>query len=98
MTTINIKSKRSKGMQLNGNVLSGDTFPMKDYIKAYCGGKWNAEAKAWIVDTEKIMGMLNTPGAQISIDETPAENHTTRANNGWCNKCHSYCFGDCEAH
>lgn len=71
--TINItsnsrgKNTSTKGMQLTGNILSGDTFNFRDYIKTYCDGKWDKDNKVWIVNAEKIMTLLHTPGSRISI-------------------------------
>lgn len=46
--------KQTKGMTLTGNVLSGDTFGPRQYIKKYLGGTWDAKQKAWIVDAKKV--------------------------------------------
>jgi hypothetical protein len=67
METINITTPRkSTGMQLTGNLLTGDTFQVKDYIKSYLDGKWDAEAKGWRVDTQKTLALLDKPGTWIS--------------------------------
>jgi hypothetical protein len=74
MDSIKIKSNArgkktaSKGMELTGDLLTGDTFPARDYIKTYCDAKWDAERKGWIVNVEKLMALLNTPGAMLSIN------------------------------
>ena len=31
----------------NGYRVSGDTYPVKEYLKREYGAKWNKEAKAW---------------------------------------------------
>lgn len=95
MTTLKIK--QTTGLQLNGNVLTGNTFPVKDYIKAYLGGKWDANKKAWIVDVNKVNSLLAS-GGYLSVDNTPAPAvKKTTGSNGYCHKCHSWCYGDCEA-
>jgi len=105
--TINIKctSRMSKGMQLNGNALSGDTYGAKGYIKDHWDGKWDAGRKVWIVNPEKVISTIKeqawgfTRVLQITdepITITRRENGSA-ATNGWCNKCHSYCWGDCDA-
>ena len=101
---MNLKIKQTTGLTLNGNKLSGNTYPVKDYIKAHLGGKWDGNNKCWIVDVEKVNDLIEH-GGYLSIDDSPApvvKSTTTNLNgsahwNGWCNKCHSYCWGDCEA-
>lgn len=94
---ISLRIKQTTGLTLNGNEISGNTYPVKDWIKAYLGGKWNSERKVWIVDTEKVESLL-ARGANIYVDSTPAPvTKKSASHSGWCNKCHSYCYGDCEA-
>jgi hypothetical protein len=50
-TTITIKSHT---VQLNGNLLTGDTYPIKQWIKEYLNGKWDAERKGWVVDLHQV--------------------------------------------
>ncbi len=40
--------------RLNGNMLSGDTYGYKGYIKDNLGGKWDADKRAWRVDLDKV--------------------------------------------
>lgn len=96
--TTSLIIKRTNGITLNGNKMSGNTYPVKDYIKAYCGGKWDANTKSWIVDTEKVNDLI-TKQCIIVDNNAPAPKiqQGSRATNGWCNKCHSYCWGDCDA-
>jgi len=58
MTTINCNSKMSNGMTLNGNILSGDTYKAREYIKSYWDGKWDANSKTWTVDGEKVISTI----------------------------------------
>lgn len=93
----NLKIKQTTGLVLTGNTLSGNTYPVKEYIKSYLGGKWDGNKKAWVVDIEKVNSLI-TRGGQISIDDTPAPAPKKSTGvSGWCNKCHSYCYGDCTA-
>ena len=39
---------------LTGNLLTGDTFKLREWIKHYLNGKWDAEHKGWIVDLTKV--------------------------------------------
>lgn len=70
MTTY-ITNRKGNKMQLNGDILSGDTYPVKEYIKKYLDGKWVADQKAWRVDVAKVNRWLNMPGAEIRIDTAP---------------------------
>lgn len=91
---MNLTIKRCK-TRLNGNLLTGDTYPIKQWIKEYLCGKWDAERKGWIVDLGQIKMWT---GTCIQIDETAVE--TKRAErhiSELCPKCHTYCYGDCEA-
>jgi hypothetical protein len=89
---------KSRKVQLDGNAMTGDTYPIKQWIKTYLSGKWDAASKSWIVDLGQVEQWT---GTCIKIDDSPAQakqsaNGTARWN-GWCNKCHSYCWGDCTA-
>jgi hypothetical protein len=41
-------------VNLNGDILTGDTFKVKEFIKRYLGGKWDAESKGWRVDLDAV--------------------------------------------
>jgi hypothetical protein len=45
-----IKSHGWHDVTLTGNLLTGDTFECRDFIKRSLGGKWDAQRKGWIVD------------------------------------------------
>ena len=93
MTTINIKwigtGSKTKGMQLNGNTLSGDTYGMREYIKTHWSGKWDGATKTWTVDGAKVVEMINEKGwgfckmLEIATD-VPAyvQNHKTDMQRG----------------
>ena len=67
MTTILIsrRGQKSKGMTLDGNRLSGDTFGMRYQIKEELNGKWDAATKSWIIDPAG----LNTPSSSFAKKE-----------------------------
>lgn len=94
----NLVTRKGQQLQLNGNLLSGDTYAIKDFIKTYLGGKWNGNEKAWEVDTDKLNAVA-TRGNHIGlrIDNTPQQQTKSSDNNGYCRKCQSYCYGDCSA-
>ncbi len=100
---IKCTSKMSKGMELNGNVLSGDTYGVREYIKTYWAGKWDAARKVWIVDSELVVKTIQEQGwgftKVLQIYDSAPESvvTTTPSRNGWCNKCQSWCYGDCTA-
>lgn len=93
MTTIKCNSKLSSGMTLNGNVLSGDTYKAKEYIKSYWGGKWDAERKTWIVDAETVIKTITeqTWGfckvLELSNEPLPAPVvNTSKHSDRWLNR------------
>lgn len=96
MTTLKIKGYTCT---LNGNKLSGKTFEVKNYIKAYLDGKWDSNGKEWIVNVEKVTDLAAKPGSYIQIvdDVAPVAEVKNTFHSGWCNRCHSYCYGDCTA-
>lgn len=101
---IKCTSRTSKGMELNGNVLSGDTYNFREHIKNNWDGKWNAARKAWIVNPEKVVKTIaeKTWGMDRVLEisnEQPVAEGAKKSNyvSGWCNRCHSYCYGDCTA-
>ena len=97
-----VKVNKAQGIELNGNVMSGNTFAAKDYIKAYLGGKWDATSKTWTVDPAKVERLLNNTALFCEDLNPPAPKNrdgfiVRKGVDGWCNKCHSYCYGDCDA-
>lgn len=93
---MNLRIKSTTGIVLEGNKLSGNTYPVKDWIKSYLGGKFDGASKSWIVDTSKVNDLLSK-GANIYADNSQPQAATKTTGNGYCRKCHSYCYGDCEA-
>jgi hypothetical protein len=39
---------------LTGNILTGDTYPVKNFIKNHLNGKWYPQANGWIVDLNLV--------------------------------------------
>lgn len=79
---MNLRIKSTTGITLNGNLLSGNTFPVKDWVKTYLGGKWNADQKAWTVDVNKVNALLEKH-ANIYLDDSQPEVKTSPRNNNW---------------
>jgi hypothetical protein len=59
-------------LTLNGNKLSGNTFAVKEFIKAELGGRWDAANKCWAVDSAKVAkhNQMSAPAAAPA--STPA--------------------------
>jgi hypothetical protein len=53
-----ITNRKGNKLQLSGNILTGDTFAMKDYIKSYMDGKWIASLKGWQVNVDKVNRLI----------------------------------------
>ena len=64
---VRAEAKKTKGMTLTGNVLSGDTYGPRTYIKKYLGGKWNPATKTWTVDVDKVQQGIKF-GSLYSLD------------------------------
>ena len=51
--------ERKYDCRINGNVLTGNTFPIKEFIKRKLDGKWDATQKAWIVNEQTVQKYLD---------------------------------------
>ncbi len=88
--------------------ITGNTYPVKDQIKAL-GGKWDANSKSWMVPDDKaeqaraLVGAAPTKaktyhGARTIDGVQTLGEYRARANHSQpCRKCDTYCYGDCEA-
>ena len=63
-----IKSHGWHNVTLTGDLLTGDTFSIKDFIKKYLNGKWNGERKGWIVDLTKVAHYSNESGTTLTVN------------------------------
>lgn len=96
----NLTTRNGQKLQLTGNLITGDTYPVKDWLKTYCKGKWDKDNKGWIVDLDELNKHISRGNSiALRIDESPKPSRATgtAATSGWCNLCHSYCWGDCQA-
>lgn len=75
----NLLIKRHK-VQLNGCLITGDTYPVKSWIKEYLCGKWDAERKGWIVDLKQVETWT---GTCIQPDNTTTEAGKTTKRDDW---------------
>ena len=56
--TTNLTTRKGNKMVLDGDKLSGDTFPVRDYLKKFCGAHgWHGATKTWTVDIPKLNEM-----------------------------------------
>jgi len=97
---MNVKIGKITGLQIEGNEISGNTYPVRSYIADCLGGKWDSNRKVWIVNPVKVENALDRIGSSLRTDDTPAapkSQATSVKDFGWCHKCHSYCYGDCQA-
>lgn len=96
--TTHLTTRKENKLELNGNLITGDTFPVRDYLKQYCDAKWDAANKGWRVNVEKLNGLLGIANSiGLRIANAPEAKKVT-GSNGWCDKCKSWCYGDCQAH
>ena len=93
---MNLKIKNTTGLILTNNILSGNTYPVKDYIKKFLDGKWDKNLEAWIINPEKVHEILRA-GGLLHVDETSVVINAN-AHNGKCPRCGTYCYGDCATH
>ncbi len=52
---------------LMGNLLTGDTFAAKDFIKKYLGGQWNGQRKGWVVDLDAVARYTTGGGETLMV-------------------------------
>lgn len=60
-----IKSHGWHTVTLTGNIMTGDTFACKEFIKKYLNGKWYAPRSGWIVDLNAVAKYSNESGTTL---------------------------------
>jgi hypothetical protein len=65
--TLTIKHKGWHEVTLTGDLMTGDTFKIKDWIKQYLNGKWDSNRKGWIVDLDKVARYSNESGDTLMV-------------------------------
>lgn len=78
---MNLRIKSTTGLTLEGNRLSGNTFPVKDWIKTYLAGTWDGNAKSWVVDVNKVNSLISRK-ANIYVDDSQPQ-ATTQKRDSW---------------
>lgn len=72
--TAYLTTRKNAKLELNGNLLTGDTYEIKGYIKSYLDGRWNAEYKGWTVNVEKITALaIGANSIGLKFVDAPAE-------------------------
>lgn len=64
--SLKIKSNGWHDVTLTGDLLTGDTFAAKDFIKKYLNGKWDAARKGWVVDLEAVAKYTTDAGTLMA--------------------------------
>ena len=102
--TITSTSKATSGMTLSNGLLTGDTYNAREYIKKSFGGKWNKDAKGWTVNTQQVIDAIDDKVDGFCsmlkvVDFIPAKIEAKKSEyvSGYCNKCGTYCYGDCQS-
>ena len=84
-------------VNLDGNKMSGDTYPVKSFIKSYLRGTWDANSKSWMVDLGQVSMWTGTCIQTVTATQAVVAQKTNNKGDGWCDKCQSWCYGDCTA-
>lgn len=86
----------------NTHAITGDTYRFRDVIKSTASSPvYDKARKAWLVDAEAAE-KLTRPTYHICaryLTATPIAPATPApaTNNGYCRRCQSYCYGDCQS-
>lgn len=77
--------ERKYDCRINGNVLTGNTFPIKEFIKRKLDGKWDASQKAWIVNEQTVQKYLDLGVIKRRVVEesVPLSNSKVAAQSGY---------------
>ena len=49
-----IKFQGWHNVTLTGDLLTGDTYAVKDWIKKYLAGRWDGQRKGWVVNLDLV--------------------------------------------
>ena len=77
--------ERKYDCKISGNVLTGNTFPIKEFIKRKLDGKWDATQKAWIVNEQTVQKYLDLGVIKRRVVEesVPLSNSKVAAQSGY---------------
>lgn len=57
-----IKSKGWHDVEIDGDLITGDTYKCKQFIKNYLDGKWDGNLRGWRVDPELLEKYTTSAG------------------------------------
>ena len=75
-----LKTRKGAKLELTNNLLTGDTFPIKSYIKNYLGGRWDKKNKGWVIDLgklEKSLATSNSIGLKVDNSTQASSDYMT---------------------
>jgi len=100
-------TKYTRGMILDGNRLTGDTYSCRSMIKSIWHGTWDAATKSWVVEPDIVFNTINDHSNPIlrtliiNGNPNPQDADISSVNERDqhpCPHCGTYCYGDCQAH
>jgi hypothetical protein len=62
-----IKHRGWHNVTLTGDLLTGDTFQVKDWIKKYLNGRWDGQRKGWVVDLDAVARYTTGGGETLMV-------------------------------
>lgn len=65
--TYNIKHQGWHTVTLAGNLMTGDTYSVRDWIRKYLGGKWDGQNKGWVVDLDLVAKYTTGGGETLMV-------------------------------
>lgn len=77
--------ERKYDCKISNGVLTGNTFPIKEFIKRKLDGKWDATQKAWIVNEQTVQKYLDLGVIKRRVVEesVPLSNSKVAAQSGY---------------
>lgn len=94
-----MRTTRGNVLELCGDMVTGDTYKEKGFIKHYLFGKWVPGAKAWKVNIERVQELLKMSGGGLTDITADVPNRTMTSNQFdetmFCQHCQSWCYGSC---
>jgi len=64
---LKIKFQGWHNVTLTGDLLTGDTYSVKDWIKKYLNGKWDGTRKGWVIDLDAVARYTTGDGDTLMI-------------------------------
>lgn len=70
---------------IEGDLMTGNTYPVKDIIKKFFGGKWLPEKKAWQINHKDLNRWVGTKIYPAPEDTEYNPSSRTYNPKNWCN-------------